>query len=412
MGHADGDAPEASPGAVIGQIRCKKASAGAGASLRVTIPVSLQIPESWKERVSLTVTAVVCSPDGYSAPVPEAPAPEAQYIDERGTLSVTAGLAMGGIPLDVGLNRPVGAEELVTDLTRTRKVGLVWTVSGRHRELPGTQEFSFEVSEADSRDCWVKVTAQLQALKKHFSRSPHVAEESAPAAEPLIDKDAPQADITLTLHAGDKLFYVGKPQTLPLAVGPDGFAVARGRGPATGSIVWEEDVRGRPGYTWVQTSPSPLVQVGDDLRNPRRRSSPVLIKPGSQLHAPGITSLTANYDVTQAPEWARRGTLNAVLDVDVVIDGTVALTCTTQDDCMTVGRTHRDISIDRPDISREHGDFNLAGRGWTYCHKSSRAPAQVLRGDRVIATVGQEDVTAVAPGDIVRLTPSVSLVLR
>lgn len=414
MGHADGDAPESAPGAVIGQIRCEKASPDAGANLRVIIPVSAPIREPWKERVSLTVTARVCSPSGCPAPAPQAPAPKEQYIDQRGTgnLSLTAGLPAGVVQATAGLNRPVGTEELVTDLTLTSKADLVWTVSGRHRELAGAQEFSFEVGEADSRDCWVEVTAQLQALKEPFSRSPNVSEKPDRTTEPLIDEEAPQADVTLRLYTGDKLFYVGRPERLPLAVGPDSFAVTRGRGTATGSIVWEENIGGQQGYTWVQNAPSPLVQVGDDLPGPRRRSSPVLIKPGSQLRAPGVMSLTANYDVTEVPEWARYSTVGLVLEVDVVIDGTVAMTCTTQDSCTTVGRTHRGISIHRPDISRGHGEFNLVAQGWTYCQKSSGAAAQVLRDDRVIATVGQEDVATVKPGDTIQLTPNVSLVLR
>jgi hypothetical protein len=47
-----------------------------------------------------------------------------------------------------------------------------------------------------------------------------------------------------------------------------------------------------------------------------------------------------------------------------------------------------------------------------YCHQSPDAEAQVLRGDRVLATVRQDGAAVVEPGDVVLLTPDVSLVLR
>lgn len=244
-----------------------------------------------------------------------------------------------------------------------------------------------------------------------------LAGEAATAAEPLLDKDAAQAGVTLTLLEGSpdrgECFFVGRPLDLPLTVRPDGFAVTRGSGAVTtGTIRWDDDFGGRSGYTWVQAAPSPVVQVGEGpAAGPGM--APVLIEPGSELRGPGGMSLTATYDIAQAPEWARESTMpSALLEVDVVIDGTVAATHTTQADYITVGRSHRDISIDLPNISRLHGSFELRSDGWMYCHQSPDAEAQVLRGDRVLATVRQDGAAVVEPGDVVLLTPDVSLVLR
>ena len=362
--------------------------------------------------MSLTVTAVLCSPGGYPAPVARNPAPAAQHIDQRGTVSGSAGLTAGVAQVSGGLNRPVGAEELVIDVKGAGTTRLSWDVGSRRREMPGSQEFTFIVEEAASRYCWVEVTARLETVKPTpFFRSPLVPGEAAFETEPLIGKNAAQAGVTLTLHEGDKRFFVGRPLDLPLTVGADGFAVARGRGAATGSIRWADDVGGRAGYTWVQAAPSPVVRV-DDLQGPDRTSSPVLIEPGSQLRAPKVMSLTATYDIAQEPEWAVPGTLSSVLEVDVIIDGVVTATRTTQADYVTVGRTHRDICIDSQDVSRSHGAFELRAAGWVYCQHSANAPAQVIRGDSVIAAVGQEGVAAVQPGDVIRLTRRISLALR
>jgi hypothetical protein len=414
------------PGARIGQITCEKApqSAGAGdgsgsadasADLRVTIPVSTALPDSWKDRVSLTVTAVLRGPRGYPPPLASAPTPPPQYIDRRATASGSAGLTLGPAQLGGGLSRPVGAEELSEDVSGSGSSRVTWVVDGKGRELAGSYDFGFVVDEDASRYAWVEVTAELTANRgRSFFRSPVRPGEAVFAAEPLLDKDAAQAGVTLTLREGSPggLFFVGRPLDLPLTAGPDGFAVPRGRGAAvTGAIRWDDDAGGRAGYTWVQLAPSPVVQPGDGppaVTGP----VPVLIEPGSELRAPGGMSLTATYDIAQAPEWAAEGTLPAALDVDVVIDGAVAATHTTPSDYVTVGRSHRDICIDRPDISRSHGAFQLSAAGWTYCQQSSGGEAQVLRGDQVIARVGQDQVAAVQPGDVVRLTPKVSLVLR
>jgi len=409
---------EPTSGAGVGQITCERASQSPGPGLHVTIPVSAWLPDSWKDRVKLTVTAVLHSPRGYPVPVAHAPTPSAQYIDRRVSASGSAGVTVGVAQLSGGLSRPVGAEELVVDVTGNGTNRITWVIDGKGRELAGSYDFGFEVPEAANRYAWVEVTVQLKALKgRFFSRPPVLAGEAATAAEPLLDKDAAQAGVTLTLLEGSpdrgERFFVGRPLDLPLTVRPDGFGVTRGSGAVTtGTIRWDDDFGGRAGYTWVQTAPSPVVQVGE---GPAAGTgmAPVLIEPGSELRVPGGMSLTATYDIAQAPEWARESTMpSALLEVDVVIDGTVAATHRTQADYITVGRSHRDISIDLPNISRSHGSFELRSNGWMYCHQNPDAEAQVLRGDHVLATVRQDGAAAVEPGDVVLLTSDVSLVLR
>ena len=262
------------------------------------------------------------------------------------------------------------------------------------------------------------MTVQLKALKgRFFFRPPVLAGEAATAAEPLLDKDAAQAGVTLTLLEGSpdrgERFFVGRPLDLPLTVRPDGFGVTRGSGAVTtGTIRWDDDVGGRAGYTWVQAAPSPVVQVGG---GPAAGTgmAPVLIEPGSELRVPGGMSLTATYDIAQAPEWAMESTMpSALLEVE------------------HRHRRHRGgypqnasgLHNGWPEPSRhlhrlaEHQPVarfvRAAPDGWMYCHQSPDAEAQVLRGDRVLATVRQDGAAAVEPGNVVLLTSDVSLVLR
>jgi hypothetical protein len=373
------------------------------------------VPESWKDRVSLSVTAVLRVPRGLPAPVAYAPTPEPEYLDGRTTVSGSAGLAAGVVQLSGGLSRPVGAEDLVVDVVRTGTDQVTWTIDGRHRELAGSHEFGLAVDETASRFAWVEVTAQLKALKgRSFVRRPLETARAALAVEPLIAGDAPQASTTLVLYEGDPgdghRFFVGKPLDLPLTVQGDSFAVPRGRGaPAAGAIRWTDDADGRAGYTWAQFSPAETAETVE-VAGPGRPDA--LISPGNELRIPGGMRLTVTYDVTQAADWAVAETFGSVLDVDVVIDGTVTATHTTEADYVTVGRTHRDICIDRPDISRSHGAFQLGPDGWTYCQLSSAAETLVISDGQRVTPLRQDGVAPVAPGDTVRLTPRVSLVLR
>ena len=95
---------EPTSGAGIGQITCERASRSPGPGLHVTIPVSAWLPDSWKDRVKLTVTAVLRSPRGYPVPVAHAPTPSAQYMDRRVSASGSAGVTVGVAQLSGGLS--------------------------------------------------------------------------------------------------------------------------------------------------------------------------------------------------------------------------------------------------------------------------------------------------------------------
>src|ERR1700748_3552347 len=129
---------EPASGAGIGQIICERASQSPGPGLHVTIPVSAWLPDSWKDRVKLTVTAVLRSPRGYPVAVGRARAPAAQYVARRLSASGAAGVTVAVAQLSGGLSRPVGAEELVVDVTGNGTSRITWVIDGKGRELGGT----------------------------------------------------------------------------------------------------------------------------------------------------------------------------------------------------------------------------------------------------------------------------------
>ena len=101
-------------------------------------------------------------------PVAHAPTPSAQYVDRRVSASGSAGVTVGVAQLSGGLSLPVGAEELVVDVTGNGTSRITWVIDGKGRELAGSYDFGFEVPEAANRYAWVEVTVQLKALKGRF----------------------------------------------------------------------------------------------------------------------------------------------------------------------------------------------------------------------------------------------------
>lgn len=393
MGQGNGALAGPSPDARIGQITCEKSPPPSGSDssgstvaspgLQVAIPVSVWLPDSWKDRVRLTVTAVLRAPRGYPAPTARAPTPAPQWVDRRPTASASAGLNAGVVQVSGGVSRPVGAEELAVDVKWDGKSTLIWEVDGKGRAMAGSQDFGFVTDAVASDYAWVEVTAQLKEIKGwSFLRSPLRLGEAGFAAEPVVDPRAAQADVTLTLQepgsGADERFFVGKPENLQLTVGPDGFAVSRGHGATiTGAIQWATDVGGRAGYQWVQVAPSPAIQLSDRPQADTRVTGPRLIEPGSELRAPGDLRLTVTYDITQASGSAVALTLKTALDVSVIIEGVEMARYTPEEDYVTVGRGIREIRLDSfPDISRLHGLFQLVASGWTYTQRSSGQPVK------------------------------------
>jgi hypothetical protein len=89
--------------------------------MQVNIPVTVRIPESWKDRASLSVTAILCSLRGCPVPVAYAPSPSGEYLDGGGKATASAAITAGIAQIQGGLERPFGHQELVTDVTGSRR---------------------------------------------------------------------------------------------------------------------------------------------------------------------------------------------------------------------------------------------------------------------------------------------------
>lgn len=93
----------------------------------------------------------------------------------------------------------------------------------------------------------------------------------------------------------------------------------------------------------------------------------------------------------------------------MTVDGAEISSYTTASDYVTVGRSHRDIDIDRPDISRSHGALELDNNGWAYVHRSAAVASTIVRDGVPVARLERGDSTPVRSGDEVQLTERVSL---
>lgn len=415
--------PSRPPGAEVGRVTCTEVppqpgldNAGAEADMhsfmQVTIPVTVNIPESRKDRVSLSVAVLLCSPRGWPVPVGYAPTPSAEYFDAGRTGTGSATLTFGIAHLQGTLERPLGRQELVADVTGTATRRLDWLVRGGRRQLAGSHEFRFMVDRRACRYTWLEVTAELGDNKRVFSwrKGP---ESGTRAIVPLIEDDEPQAGVTLMLYEGmqepGSRLYAGRPLDLPLTVGSDGVTVASGR-VATGAIRWSDDISGRPGYLWIQMSAGAVARDGDGT--PLAPGASVVLKPGTILRFGSGPRLTVTYDTDSLADWATIPTLPSVLEVDIVIDGEVTGHHITEADYVTIGRSHRDICVDRPDISRSHGVLELRKDGWTYRHESAVKPASLRRRGTVVAQIRQHDAVPIEHGDFIQLTEVVGLALR
>lgn len=421
MSATEGMLPDRSPGPEIGRVTCgsfpqhpeldsASTSAYQSSFMQVNIPVAVSVSDSWKDRASLSVIVTIFSLPGCPVPVAYTPSPSGEYLGGGGTATASASISAGIAQVQGGLQRPFGRQELATDVTGVATRQLEWRVRGGQRPLAGSYDFRFMVDPDACRYAWLEVTAQVQATSMFRQRMAPGA--SASAVVPLIAEDAAQAGATLFLHE-DKpepgnLLFVGRPLNLPLAAGPDGVTVASDRsGP--GAIRWADDADGGPGYLWVQTSAA-TVMTGDGTQIVPGAS--VVLAPGAELRFGTGPCLTVTYNRGSPPAWAAIGTLGSVLEVDVVVGGEVTAHHTTEADYVTVGRSHRDICIDRPDISRMHGVLELGKDGWSYCHKSTAAPAHLRSGGAAVKTINRDDQVRIGPGDVLQLTQAVSLVLR
>lgn len=400
---------EASVG--VGQIVCDFASSeptkgdAAAQHLEVVIPVSLQLAHPQRGS-DLVVRAELRAPFDRRGAAAFLPSPSAEYNDA--STMVRAGINFS--PVSGSVNRTRNRQKLVCDVTGVGTSCLEWSILGQDRQLAGNYEFRFLVRQEDAVLGWVEVTVELRAARGFPGLSPKPV--SGYSYSPMIADSSPQAAMTLVLHderdARQPRVFVGRPLDLPLFKTPGGLAVGQAASGAEviGSIRWFDDVEGRPGYRWVQRSPefANLTGIpGDEI--PTGHSA--FLENDSTLHLPS-GRLRVAYDGVYT---AGPSTMKDALDVQVVIDeGTVA-SYTTESSYVTVGRSRKDISIDRPDVSREHGNLELSGGDWSYTHQSKTHDAALLRnGDQEIPIHWGSSIR-VGHGDTLRLNDHVSLII-
>ncbi|CAM5652308.1 hypothetical protein SGLAM104S_04586 [Streptomyces glaucescens] len=411
------------PHAEVGRITCEIASqdtweaarpAGADDArsyLVVTVPVSVR--SGAKADADLLVTVDLCAPRGHHPPVAHAPSPASHYTDVQLTRSGSVSLKPAVVELRGELGRTQVGQELVCDVTGVGGSRLEWTVSGRRRQLPGSQEFRFLVPDRDHAYSWVEARAELRPARRLRWRTPRTPQPS-PVYAPLLAPAAAQAPATLVLHEGRPAtaapVFVGRPLNLALALGPDRTFLVRStaREGAVGVIRWSDDVDGRPGYTWL-AGPTVPVLLQRDGATVASDGRPVLLESGDVLDVDGQGRLGITY---AAPTEPARPTLENCLEVRVVVDGAEISTHITASDYVTIGRQHRDVDIDRPDISRSHGALELNNSGWSYVQRSSSGVASIVRNGVQVARLHRGDTATVERGDVVELTDRVALVIE
>jgi len=401
---------EASVG--VGQIVCEFAlsdPAKATATpqhLEVAIPVSVQLVHPQRGS-DLVVRAELRAPFGRRGASAFLPSPSAEY-DDASTM-VHAGIDFS--PVSGSVSRTTNRQKLVCDVTGVGTSCLEWSVLGQDRQLAGNYEFRFMVRQDDAVLGWVEVTAELHAARGFPGLSPKPV--SGRSHAPMIADSSPQAALTLVLHderdARQPRVFVGRPLDLPLFKTSAGLAVGQAApgAEAIGTMRWFDDVDGRPGYQWIQRSPelaSLTGAPGDEIQP----GQSAFLENDATLHLPsGPLRVSYDGDYTAGPS-----TVKDALEVQVVVDqGTIA-DYTTGSSYVTVGRMRKDISIDRPDVSREHGNLELSGGDWSYTHQSKTHEAALLRnGDQEIP-VPQGTSIRVGHGDTLRLNDHVSLIIR
>ncbi|MEU6369929.1 hypothetical protein ABZ876_30400 [Streptomyces sp. NPDC046931] len=339
-----------------------------------------------------------------------------EYIDAQATTSANVSVTPGIGTVGGGVNRTTSRQELVSNVVGIRTNHLEWTIPGRRSAVAGSREFRFFVRQDEALYSWLELTAGMRASRGFMRRA-----SSEPAEQrvwvPLVAESSPQAGVTLVLLEGQHegrggeaaRFYLGRPLDLPLFMTADGPAVGRPDDGTTvvGTFRWFDSIDGRPGFQWIQKSSNCVVSVvsGEGQGVRIRPDTTVFVPDGSVLRFPGTRSLRVLYD----GELTAGGlTLQDALDVSVVVDDAVVTTHRTESNYVTIGRSLKDISISRPDISRTHGALELSDDGWSYTHLSGAGNAVLLRGDEAV-DVRRDAVVLVQRHDTVVLNDHVSL---
>lgn len=411
---------------VVGQVDCDVATSAmlegtdlAGSPreesgyLAVSIPVTVRSSQP-KADLDLVVSARLHAPRGCSTPVAYAPSPSVEYTDVQtatsANVSVTPGIGTFGGALD----RTTSRQELVSNVVGVGTTHLEWAIPGGRRQAAGSREFRFFVRQDEVRHGWLEMTARVSAARGFLRRMPSELAEQR-VWSPLVAESSPQAATTLVLLEGHReegdgdaaRFYLGRPLDLPISLTADGPTVRRPEadGAVVGAFRWFDSIDGRPGFRWIQKS-SDRVVLGEGQEAEIRPGATVFVPNGSLLRFPDGRSLRVVYDGAPTPG---RPTLQDALDVSVVMDDAVVATHRTESSYVTIGRSHRDISIGRPDISRMHGSFELSDDGWSYTHLSGAGEAVLLREGQQAIDVRRDEVVLVQRRDTVVLNAHVSL---
>lgn len=399
-------AEHALPAAELGAISCEIASASALSAvglagldesavgyLFVSIPVTLRSPGA----SDLVVVAETHAPPGYRVPTAFGPSPSVEYDDQQETKSGGFSLTPTIVEVHGSIDRSATRRRVIQDVAGIGTSRLEWHADGRQRPLAASHRFSFLVRRDQAIHSWVAVTVELRPAAKARSRRTDTV--CAVAQAPLVASTEPQSAAMLELYTsaadGASPFLVGSPLNLSICIDADGLSVARfGDGSTVvGTLLWFDDVDGMSGYVWSE------------------RSAPAahrFLESDSILQLEQDRVLRVSYSIQrQYPG----GTLESGLDIDVAVDGHVVSSHTASSDYVSVGRLLRDISIDRPEISRLHGMFVLTSEGWSYRHRSGVTEAQIVHKDGKASRVKRDDVVQVNSGDRVRLTSRVSLLI-
>jgi hypothetical protein len=416
----------AAPRVEVGTIICEPAAASApdpGGSLAsalaavdhlvITVPVTIRAFPQQQERPELVVTTSLRALRGRREPTAHEPTPPADYLDRdvkmSGSVSFNAALAS----VQGGVDRSTTHHELVRDVAGAGSSSLRWVVRGGRRPLAAGQEFQFRVRRDEAAEAWVEATAELRVARRfHRQRPADSAADSRYA--PLLSDSAPQAPTTLVLREGRsphalRRLLVGRPLDLPLTLTAQGLSAARSRNdPGTiGIISWFDNAGGGPGYTWRQTSSAKVVH-GASASEVLPHGSTTPLTNGSVLRFESGLCLYVDY---AAPEFLGSVTLRFPLSLTLVVAGETVATYAASTDYLTVGRVQRDVNIDRSDISRSHGVFELTDAGWIYRHQSGSGEAGLIRGAAQVARIRAEESVRVGRGDTLRLNEDVSLVI-
>ncbi|MFF2330886.1 MULTISPECIES: hypothetical protein [unclassified Streptomyces] len=430
-GHGGGPRARASA-VVIGEIDCDIATSAmlegtdlAGSAreasryLAISIPVTVQSAHP-KADLDLVVSARLHAPRGCPTPVAYAPSPSVEYVHVQAATSANVSVTPGIGTVSGGLDRTTSRQELVSNVGGIGTTHLEWAIPGGRRQAAGSREFRFFVRQGEVRHGWLEMTARVSAARDLLRR---VSSESVEQRvwSPLVAESSPQAATTLVLleghreepegdagDAGDAVrFYLGRPLDLPLSMTAEGPTVRTpdAEGAVVGAFRWFDSVDGRPGFQWIQKS-SDRVVLGEGQGPEIRPGTTVFVPNGSVLRFPDSRSLRVVYDDALT---TGRPTLHDALDVSVVVDDAVVATHRTESSYVTIGRSLKDISISRPDISRMHGAFELSDDGWSYTHLSGAGDAVLLREGQQAVPVRRDAVVLVQRHDTVVLNERVSL---